>query len=124
MGRFDSPSIMALNGSDFERKKYYRNYQTYHSNNSTFVDISEGFLALVKSEEKKPLYMSWFEAYKNLANFEHWWNNKMKGYIYAIGITSLSFLPLIILVDCFFPLLGRGPHAKKKRPAGEESKKQ
>ena len=69
--------------------------------------------------------MSWLEAYNNLVNYEHWWNNKMKGYIYAIGLTSLCFLPLIILVDCFFPLLGRGPHAKRKQlaKASEDNKK-
>ena len=63
--------------------------------------------------------MSWLEGYKNFYNLEHWLNNKMKGYIYAIGLTSLVFLPLIILIDCFKPLLGRGPHAqqKKKKPA-------
>jgi len=115
MGRFDSPSIFALYGKDFERKKYYRNYHTYNSGASTFKDISETFLAQVTSGEKRPLFMSWLEAYQNLANLEHWWNNKMKGYIYAIGITSLCFLPLIIIVDCFYPLLGRGPHAKRKK---------
>ncbi len=115
MGRFDSPSVFAINGTeDFYRKKFYRNYPTYYSGNTTFKELSENFLAAIKSGEKKPLYMTWREGYNNLLNFEHWWNNKMKGYIYAIGLTSLCFLPLIIIADCFFPLLGRGPHAKKK----------
>ena len=116
MGRFDSPSIFAINGTaDFDRKKFYRNYPTYYSGNTTFKDISVDFLAAIKSGEKKPLYMAWTECYQNLFNFEHWWNNKMKGYIYAIGLTSLCFLPFIIIVDCFYPLLGRGPHSKKKQ---------
>jgi hypothetical protein len=122
MGRFDSPSVFAINGTaDFDRKKFYRNYPTYYSGNTTFKDISENFLAGIKSGEKQPLYMKWLECYKNLVNFEHWWNNKMKGYIYAIGLTSLCFLPLIIIVDCFYPLLGRGPHAKKKDRAAPHS---
>jgi hypothetical protein len=76
MGRFDSPSVFAINGTeDFDRKKFYRNYPTYYSGNTTFTDISDNFLAGIKSGEKQPLYMKWLECYKNLVNFEQWWNN-------------------------------------------------
>lgn len=36
LGRFDSPSIFAVNGTEFTRKTYFRNYHTYFSGNSTF----------------------------------------------------------------------------------------
>jgi Mg2+ and Co2+ transporter CorA len=42
---------------------------------------------------------------------EYWINNKMKAYIYAIGLISMIFLPLIVIADCFFPLLGKSPSA-------------
>jgi len=117
LGRFDSPGIFAIEGSEFNQKVYYRNYLTYYSGptTTTFQNISGQFIAEIVSGVKIPLYARWVEAYHNLNNFEYWGNNKMKAYIYIIGLVSIIFLPLIVLVDCFYPLLGRGPHATKKK---------
>jgi hypothetical protein len=30
LGRFDSPGIFAINGTEFTRTKYYRGYNTYY----------------------------------------------------------------------------------------------
>jgi len=56
----------------------------------------------------------------------------LKGYIYAIGIFSSIMIPIFLIIDCFKPILGRGPHAKKKvdgkevpeDKSGEKKKKQ
>lgn len=92
----------------------YRNYVTYYSNNSTFKTISEDFVKGINTGTKLPLYSSWLDAPKNLLNYEHWLNNMMKTYMYAIGLISVFILPFIIVIDCFFPVMGRGPNAKKR----------
>jgi hypothetical protein len=33
----------------------------------------------------------------------------MKGYMYALGLSTVAVLPFIAIVDCFYPVLGRGP---------------
>ena len=114
LGRFDSPGVFAIRGSDFERKVFYRNYHTYYSSPEvTFANISETFITCINQGQKLPLYANWLESYHNLYNLEHWYNNKMKAYIYLIGLFSIIFLPIFILIDCFYPLLGRGPHHKR-----------
>ena len=51
----------------------------------------------------------------NLLNVEYWRNNLLKSYIYLIGIITAVLLPIALIVDTFvFPILGRGPHAKKR----------
>lgn len=62
-------------------------------------------------------------------NIEHWMNNLNKAYIYSVGITSAIVIPALLLIDCFVPILGRSPNAKRKRSkqiekSEEESKKQ
>lgn len=115
LGRFDSPGIFAIKGSEFKRKMYYRNYHTYYSTlQVNFHNISEQFITEINTGVKLPLYSEWKDAYKNLWNLEYWNNNKMKAYIYIIGLLSVIFLPFIILLDFFVPLLGRGPHKIKK----------
>ena len=76
----------------------------------------------INSGEKRPLYSSWLDAPRNLLNAEHWLNNMMKAYMYAIGLLSLVVLPFITLIDCFFPVMGRGPNAKRKRAAAQAQK--
>lgn len=115
LGRFDSPGIFAINGTEFRRTMLYRNYHIYHANNSTFATISEDFVKSINSGAKRPLYSSWLDAPRNLLNAEHWLNNMMKAYMYAIGLISLLVLPFITIIDCFFPVMGRGPNAKKRR---------
>ena len=68
----------------------------------------------INNGTKQPLYSAWLDAPRNLLNFEHWLNNMMKGYMYAIGLISLVVLPFIIVIDCFFPVMGRGPNAKRR----------
>ncbi len=67
LGRFDSPGIFAIRGSEFERKIFYRNYHTYYSSSDvTFANISENFVRSINLGEKKPLYANWYDCYQNL----------------------------------------------------------
>ena len=111
IGRFDSPGVFAI--KDIENEVYYRNYEIYSGDN--FPALSTEFLEKIENGEKVPLHMRWSDAYKNLKNIEYWLNNKVKAYIYSIGILSISIIPWIILIDCYKPILGRGPFAKLKR---------
>ena len=72
-------------------------------------------MTAINQGEKLALYGRWQESYKNIWNLEYWYHNKMKAYIYAIGLISVVFLPLVIIMDCFFPLLGRSPNSKPKK---------
>lgn len=110
MGRFDSPGIMVI--KNLNDKIYFRNYDIFNGHN--FKNISDELVASINQGRKKELYGHWYHSYKNLMNFEFWINNKMKAYMYFLGIVTISFLPLAVLVDFFVPLLGRGPHSKKK----------
>lgn len=119
IGVFDSPGIFAI--KDPINKVYYRNYEKYSGSN--FKDLSEGLLTKINLGEKKELYTRWIDSYKNIANLEYWMNNLLKSYIYFVGLFSGVLIPLFLIVDCFKPLLGRGPHAKKKEEVtGEEAK--
>ena len=64
-----------------------------------------------------PLFAQWTTCYKNVYNIEYWSNNLLKMYIFSIGLFSIVFLPLIIIIDCFYPLLGMGPnyHGNKQK---------
>lgn len=59
------------------------------------------------------MYAQWLDCYKNMVNFEHWNNNRLKAYMYFLGTLSCFLLPIALVVDLFFPLFGRGPHAKR-----------
>lgn len=117
LGRFDSPSIFAI--GDIDRKVYYRNYHTYYAAGTDFKHISDTFVREINNGTKLPLYAKWQDCPHNLWNLEYWVNNKMKAYIYIIGLISIIVLPFIILVDCFFPLLGRGPNSQRKKSKQE-----
>jgi hypothetical protein len=82
---------------------------------STFENISSGFVGQINTGVKQPLYREWVDSWRNLYNLEYWGNNKMKAYIYIIGLVSVVALPLLVVVDCFMPILGRGPNAKKSK---------
>ena len=118
LGRFDSPGVFAF--KDISKQVFYRNYEIYNGRN--FRNISESFVTMINEGLKKPLYAKWIDSYRNLENYEYWWNNKMKSYIYIIGLVSVTLLPIILLVDCFFPLLGRGTHIRKPKPQVAETK--
>lgn len=42
--------------------------------------------------------------------------------MYFLGVISALVLPLALLVDCFFPLFGRGPHARKPQEKKPDDK--
>jgi hypothetical protein len=44
----------------------------------------------------------------------------MKGFIYINGFTAVFLLPIIIFVDFFMPVLGRGPNAASSKKAKKE----
>lgn len=79
-------------------------------------------ISKIKSGEKLPLYAKWKDCYNNIMNLEHWINNKLKAYMYFIGLISVTILPFVILIDCFFPIFGRGPSSKKKEEDKEKEK--
>lgn len=114
LGRFDSPGVFVINGTDFARQQYFRTYHTYYSGGTNFANISEQLVVGVNTGTKLPLYSHWVDALLNVKNLEHWANNKMKAYIYVIGLSSMVIIPLIVLVDCFVPVLGRGPRQQKR----------
>jgi hypothetical protein len=115
IGVFDSPGIFAI--KDTENKIYYRNYEIYSGSN--FKNISEGFLTKINTGQKRELYTRWIDSLKNIPNLEYWSNNLLKSYIYFVGLFSATIIPIFLIVDCFKPLLGRGPNAKKKVETGE-----
>lgn len=116
-GRFDTPSIFAL--KDLEQGIFYRNYETYDGLN--FQRLSEEFMNSIKTNEKLPLYSNPWEFYKNIGNIEYWMNNLLKAYIYSIGMVSVVVIPTFIVIDCFFPILGRSPAARKRRTEKTEN---
>jgi hypothetical protein len=118
LGRFDSPGVFAI--KDIKDKVFYRNYHTYYESHTNFHNISEQFVAEINQGQKLPMYAQWHQSYHNLWNLEYWVNNKMKAYIYIIGLISICILPLIVIVDCFFPLMGRGPYGKKKESKAKD----
>ncbi|CDW71844.1 UNKNOWN [Stylonychia lemnae] len=117
LGRFDSPGIFII--EDIHLQKYYRNYETYNGNRN-FKNISDNLIAAVNLGEKSPLYSFWKDCYLNLVNIEHWNNNRLKGYMYFLGVISTVVLPFAVLLDCFFPIFGRGPHARKKKEGDDQ----
>ena len=58
----------------------------------------------------------------NVRNIEYWKNNLLKAYIYFIGLTAVIAIPIILVIDCIKPILGRGPHSdrdgKRTTPRG------
>ena len=62
------------------------------------------------------MYSKWYDAWRNVMNFEHWWNNMLVGYQYAIGIFCLPIIIIALIVDtCIKPLLGRSPNAQRRK---------
>ena len=61
------------------------------------------------------MYAKWIDGYKNVVNIEYWINNLLKSYIYIVGILSLFVIPLMLIIDCFKPILGRGPNSIPKQ---------
>lgn len=118
IGRFDSPGIFVI--EDMQQQKYYRNYEIYDGA-TNFNQLSAVLISEINNKTKSPLYSFWVDSLKNCLNFEHWNNNRLKSYMYVIGLTTVAILPFIVLIDCFFPVFGRGPNSKRKT---EEHKEQ
>ena len=74
----------------------------------------------INQKRKMVMYSHWNDRYLNLLNYEHWMNNLMKAYMYMMGVLAVIFIPILLLIDCFVPILGRGPHAERKRAKEEE----
>jgi hypothetical protein len=119
IGRFDSPGIFII--QDIKGKKFYRNYEIYDGT-ANFRRISEDLISGFNNGTKIPLYAYWIDSYKNLMNFEHWNNNRLKAYMYAIGLVTVAVLPWIVLVDFFFPIFGRGPNSHPKKRHHDDKK--
>mmetsp|Transcript_11254 Transcript_11254/g.11300 ORF Transcript_11254/g.11300 Transcript_11254/m.11300 type:complete len:136 (-) Transcript_11254:15-422(-) len=119
MGVFDAPGIFAIR--DRERRVYYRNYERYSGAN--FPNISQQFVQAINTGQKQPLYANWADAHKTVMNLEHLLHNKIKIYIYGIGALSCVLIPIGLVVDCWKPLLGRGPRAKKETQGEKPNKK-
>ena len=117
LGRFDSPGIFVV--KDMKRQVYYRTYETYNGD-ANFFNISEGLMIEINQMRKMVMYSHWNDRYLNLLNYEHWMNNLMKAYMYMMGVLAVIFIPILLLIDCFVPILGRGPHAERKRAEKSE----